>query len=653
MLSLQALIQTLLTFVWANLQDVARTTGNALLLLYQMIAGDSGTSLVFQPGGVAAGNVYTTWASLYAMLPPVSSKGLRAPSTIQIDTTFAAAAIPAGAYNVTNVTFVAAKAPTVLTVDVGVTLSPGDLSFVDLVVVCLATASVMTSSATLGGSILLDGSALTTSAGGAFLEVPGGYAGAIEARNGSTVGDGTHVVLLADDSGDGFAYAYSGSSFSASSTSLTGTITKTFDASSTFSGAPAGASLDQSSAIVYSPASPSNWSPVPDNPASALDTLAAKEAATLTSYVFQPGGVAAGNVYTTWAALYAALPAASTNGTRPFTVIRVDDSFGSPATIPSGAYNLDGVTFEGVTNFNTAAGGAQLNVAVGVTIAQGCTLRFRGALQVEYLGTTACISQAAAAGETNVFVSEGCIFEATSTGPFLHVTGGFGFVYGLDCQLGDGTHALATCSGGGTLLIDAYANALVEANAMTVSAGGTASLAWDSDAPGSQGAGVIVTNENSYVPAVPGNWPGGAPSEQNSALDALAASQIVVVTQNLSLANLQAAGAVATFAFNLGAALPAGAYWLPYASVKVTTALAATGLASLVHDIQASAGDVTGAMGSTAGNTTGTTYGCTTPANPYPLRGGQQIVDKITLTTANFSALTAGALVVQYMYFVP
>ena len=92
--------------------------------------------------------------------------------------------------------------------------------------------------------------------------------------------------------------------------------------------------------------------------------------ATQYALVFQPGGVAAGNVYTDWASLYAALnlaAPASANGTRPTSEILVDDSFAA-AIIPAGAYNLDGVTFKAVRNSATATEGAALSFAVGATI---------------------------------------------------------------------------------------------------------------------------------------------------------------------------------------------------------------------------------------------------------------------------------------------
>ena len=51
-------------------------------------------SLVFQPGGVAGGNVFVTWATLYAAF--LTTKG---PVVIAVDSTIAAANVPAGAYD--------------------------------------------------------------------------------------------------------------------------------------------------------------------------------------------------------------------------------------------------------------------------------------------------------------------------------------------------------------------------------------------------------------------------------------------------------------------------------------------------------------------------------------------------------------------------
>ncbi len=196
--------------------------------------------------------------------------------------------------------------------------------------------------------------------------------------------------------------------------------------------------LSQAQLVEYSPAVPGNWNPTPAQVAAALDQLATRAAQT---FVFQPGGVASGNVFTSWASLYAALPAASTKGFRPPTTIKIDDSFTSPAVIPvgTGAYNLDGVTFTAVANSVPGFGGAALNIASGVTITCG-VLRFSEGLTVTYLGTAACITSSAATQAVNLYIDENVLLQSTSTGAFLSATHGVCIVVLNNSYMGDGTH---------------------------------------------------------------------------------------------------------------------------------------------------------------------------------------------------------------------
>ncbi len=249
--------------------------------------------------------------------------------------------------------------------------------------------------------------------------------------------------------------------------------------------------------------------------------------ATQSTFVFQPGGVAAGNVFTSWAALYAAFNLAcpaSTKGTRSPSTIRIDDSFTSPATIPAGAYNLDGVTFDGVSNEVAASGGAQLTIAAGATFilpTPGLTLRFRGALGLTYAGAVPCIVNGGATQETNVFLSEDCILLCSGAGSFLSVTNGFCYVQAQEgSQLGDGVHAVITNAAPGTTFVQTLANGLCLAGAVI---GAGATVFWDSNVPGAQGAGVTVTQVDGYVPTTPADWPAPAPTKQNVALDTIAA----------------------------------------------------------------------------------------------------------------------------------
>lgn len=89
----------------------------------------------------------------------------------------------------------------------------------------------------------------------------------------------------------------------------------------------------------------------------------------VSEFVFQPGGATSGNIYATWAALYAALSAI--NG--PKTVY-IDDSIVSPAVIPASggpAYNLTNCTIQGLINYAingvvAAIGGNVMQLGAGM-----------------------------------------------------------------------------------------------------------------------------------------------------------------------------------------------------------------------------------------------------------------------------------------------
>ncbi len=79
----------------------------------------------------------------------------------------------------------------------------------------------------------------------------------------------------------------------------------------------------------YTPATPGNWSPVPAFVAPALDQLAGRSGAAPTEIIYQPGGSTSGNTYATWAGVMGVVSAT----TIPLTVY-VDDTHIGTATIP-------------------------------------------------------------------------------------------------------------------------------------------------------------------------------------------------------------------------------------------------------------------------------------------------------------------------------
>lgn len=81
----------------------------------------SGSVFIFQPGGTATENIYTSWSDLVAAVN--SENGLR---TIQMDDSFSSITIPAGTWDMTDVEWVGNFAipspPIIVTVSDGVTL---------------------------------------------------------------------------------------------------------------------------------------------------------------------------------------------------------------------------------------------------------------------------------------------------------------------------------------------------------------------------------------------------------------------------------------------------------------------------------------------------------------------------------------------------
>jgi len=347
-----------------------------------------------------------------------------------------------------------------------------------------------------------------------------------------------------------------------------------------------------------------------------------------TTFVFQPGGVAAANVYTSWAALYAAMNTAappSATGSRPPTRIHIDDSFTSPAIMPAGAYNLDNVTLSGQANFNASSGGALLQLADGVTLtgpALGWTLTITSTLEVVYVGTHTCITIGAGA-ELNLYLSQGAYLRCSAAGTFCLLNGaGYVLVCAVneveieslaaggpvfdcagaggaievqnigDVRFGDGVHnALVQTAGTATVLGRAGSNIAAQACL------GTVAVTWDDVIPRAQGAGVTVTQIGGYVPATPGNWH-PAPTTQSGALDQLA-STLQNHVQGIQAFTGPAAAAINTV--NLAHTTTTG-HTRCFGSVSVTCASADADIGFQLAIDGVGTGPVMGASGTLAGD---------------------------------------------------
>jgi len=95
---------------------------------YNPQSGGVVSSFVWQPGGTAGGNVYTTWASLYEAISAISGA-----YTIVVDTTHGTATVPAGAYALGDApTFLGLTPASILKFGPGASISFSTITFENL-----------------------------------------------------------------------------------------------------------------------------------------------------------------------------------------------------------------------------------------------------------------------------------------------------------------------------------------------------------------------------------------------------------------------------------------------------------------------------------------------------------------------------------------
>jgi len=136
------------------------------------------------------------------------------------------------------------------------------------------------------------------------------------------------------------------------------------------------------------------------------------------------------------------------------------------------------------------------------------------------------------------------------------------------------------------------------------------------------------------------------------------ANGAVLVTQDIPLATLQAAGGVSTASFNVGPVLPAGARVFT-STIDVTFVQAfASSAGGIVHvGTQITGGNAPAvALPSpeNLSNNTGT-FGAisSTYVQLCSNQGGQQLSVELVLPTGNFNQLTAGHVQIAFLYTVP
>jgi hypothetical protein len=236
------------------------------------------------------------------------------------------------------------------------------------------------------------------------------------------------------------------------------------------------------------------------------------------AFVFRPGGVAGGQVYTTWPTLMAAV-----NGVQGPKLVQIDTTFGV-ANVPPGMWNLNsvsltgtnGIDFEPVLHFLQDA-----HVTFDVLHLEQ--------LRLMPLGTTPVCS--ANLGAT-LLLDDGAQLLVTSAGvaPFWDIAVADTFlICRASSQLGQGAFPVISVEAGETLFAQFDSQAFVHANAF----GGAGSLSGSatSDVTFNLPQTVATLNlsfasiasQTAYPPAVLANWSGVAPTSVANALDRIAA----------------------------------------------------------------------------------------------------------------------------------
>lgn len=233
-----------------------------------------------------------------------------------------------------------------------------------------------------------------------------------------------------------------------------------------------------------------------------------------TTFILRPGGVAGGNVYTSWPSLYAAL----TRVAGP-KWIEIDDSIVSPAVVPAGAYALDQVRISGK---GPASG---LELAAGVTFT-ATTLTIENLLVTSNVTGPVWTYTSATIGA--LYLTAAAVACNNAASPFLLVSGAGAEVVaiGFEASIGDGTHEVLGSAAGGTLEINFVAS-LATGDSL---AGAATSLFYDAastvNLPQPVGVSLFPISQASnttYTAATVANWSGTNPTSVANALDRIAA----------------------------------------------------------------------------------------------------------------------------------
>lgn len=236
--------------------------------------GSSATqyNFVFDTDGVAGGNVYTSWSTLYTAAHAIGN-GVRV-EVVGNDNHMTTG----GPYNIDGWSFICGGATCTLAIDSGATGTFTNLWLRDLVVSYAGTSDFYDATGTTA-NLYLDGASLTTSTTGLFFGCGNtGFCGAF-LYNASLLGDGTHTVLGNASGESGATFNLYDFNFSDVANSAISSATHFYHDDTAGSGglpsSPAGTKISTADQVVYVAGVSGNWNPIPATPAAALDTLAA------------------------------------------------------------------------------------------------------------------------------------------------------------------------------------------------------------------------------------------------------------------------------------------------------------------------------------------------------------------------------------------
>jgi hypothetical protein len=262
--------------------------------------------------------------------------------------------------------------------------------------------------------------------------------------------------------------------------------------------------------------------------------------------VFQPGGTQSGNVYVTWAAAYAALIAI-----QGFRILEIDASFnGGIATVPPGTY-----TFGPSTRIIGPPGlqpdQTQLQFSEGSIVDMICDVQDLDIEALNIATPIVTLSESIQIHAENVGWSANYIFFSMNTGSSINLiakdsgfsgSGGSGVVFSINSGAAlnaslDNSNFINNCgpaltATSPTISFTLFNNSQVESGSI-IGAGSTISVsADDSSAIGTQAgySGSINTTllsqatQVNYSAATPLNWSGSPPTNDNNAIDRLAAA---------------------------------------------------------------------------------------------------------------------------------